>query len=97
MARLAASVCACLSNNCMELGRLTARDVWIMLRTADSSEATSESELQQLLDTLASTLVRAVDGDPNIGYVLSSSSTVTNMRLMNLGISLTSDEALVDA
>lgn len=77
-----------LSQWSLRLGSLTARDLWVMLEREGKAEGVSEAEVQGLLNMLAHPLVRALDGDPDEGYVLSSKLAVTRMRLERLGASV---------
>lgn len=88
LATLAAAVCELLAVNCATFGPLTARDLWLMLSTAESGDASSEEEIQGLVDTLSSPLVRAVSGTSSSGYVLACHPRVTQSRLRLLGVSL---------
>lgn len=87
---LGVAICACLEANSMKFGRLRARDLWLMLSNAEPGEVSTEEEIQDLLNTLASPLVLAVDGTPDKGYVLASSLAVVRMRLRLLGDALDS-------
>ena len=85
MRGVAAAIVRILSERCMTVGPLRARDLWlIMLERGEMAEGSSKEEIQGLLDMLAHPLVRAVDGDAESGYVLSSKPAVTRMRLQHL-------------
>lgn len=82
---VAAAIVKVLSERCMTVGPLRARDLWlIMLERGEMAEGSSKDEIQGLLDMLAHPLVRAVDGDAESGYVPSSKPAVTRMRLQHL-------------
>ena len=78
---LAVAVVKLLSEWCVSLGRLNARDLWLMLERDKGARDTSAEEVQNLLDMLVHPLVRAVDGDPDKGFAPSSKPAVTHMRL----------------
>ncbi len=85
MRRLVTAVVNVLSERCKVVGPLRARDLWlIMLERGEVAEGSSKDEIQSLLGMLAHPLVRAVDGDAENGYVLSSKPAVTRMRLQHL-------------
>jgi len=89
MRSVAAAVVKVLSDKCMIVGPLRARDLWlIMLERGEMAEGSSNHEIQDLLDMLAHPLVRAVDGDAQSGYVPSSKPAVTRMRLQLLTTSV---------
>lgn len=89
MRDVAAAIVKVLSERCMIVGPLRARDLWlIMLERGDMAEGSSNDEIQDLLDMLAHPLVRAVDGDAQSGYVPSSKPAVTRMRLQLLTTSV---------
>jgi hypothetical protein len=52
-----------------------------MLGSAEPEELSTEEEIQGVLDTLASPLVPAVDGEQSGGYVLACAPKVTQTRL----------------
>ena len=79
-----AMVLAVLSERCMSVGPLTAREIWIILEPNEVAEGSSRDEIQGLLEMLAYPLVRGVDGDAEQGYVPSSKPAVTYMRLQRL-------------
>ena len=89
MRGVAAAIVKVLSERCMIVGPLRARDLWlIMLERGEIAEGSSRDEIQGLLDMLAYPLVRAVDGDPEKGYVLSSKPAVARVRLQHLATSI---------
>lgn len=77
------------------LGPRLARDLHGRLYVDTGTIVASEEEIQGLLETLASPIVRAIHGDPENGYVLSCSPTVTAERLRILGASLVNETATV--
>jgi hypothetical protein len=86
---LGGAICSCLEANVMKFGRLQAHDLWLLLSNDEAGEVSTEDEIQELLNTLASPLVRAVDGTIGDGYVLASNLEVVRMRLGLLGEALT--------
>ena len=89
MRELASAVVNVLSERCMIVGPLGARDLWlIILERGDVAEGSSEKEIQVLLEMLSHPLVRAVDGSAEGGYVLSSKAAVTHRRLRHLAGSI---------
>lgn len=66
-------------------GRLTARDLFLILAESTVAEGTSEDELGMLLASLASPLLALLDGNPTEGYRVTTSSEVARMRLSALG------------
>ena len=94
MRGVAAAIAKVLSERCMIVGPLRARDLWlIMLERGEMAEGSSKDEIQDLLDMLAHPLVRAVDGDAGSGYVPSSKPAVTRMRLQLLTTSVAPEAA----
>ena len=82
---LVAAILRVLSERCMDVGPLRARDLWlILLERGETAEGSSEDEIQELLQMLANPLIRAIDGSPEEGYALSSRTSVTRLRLEHL-------------
>ena len=73
------------------LGPRTARDLLGRLYRDEGTPAATEPEIRDILASLASPLVNAIQGDPESGYVLSCSPTVTAERLRILGEALAAD------
>lgn len=73
------------------LGPRTARDLLGRLYRDEGTPAATEPEIRDILESLASPLVNAIQGDPESGYVLSCSPTVTADRLRILGEVLAAD------
>lgn len=78
---LATKLLRSLEARAMTFGRLTARDLWLILAHEEASDVTSSDEIQTVLDGLANPLVRAIDGDPTRGYVPASAAQVAALRL----------------
>jgi hypothetical protein len=64
-----------------EFGRLSARDLFLLLANDPVAEGTSEDEIQDLLATLSSSLLGMLDGDAQIGYRVTSSASVFAARI----------------
>ena len=91
MARLrdiAAELCAKLAERTGTFGPLTASQLMVILDQPD--KPSSAQEIQQVLDTLASPLVGAIQGTASEGYVLATALRVTQQRLHQLGDRLAS-------
>ena len=87
---LASELLATLADQTSDTGPLTARDLWLLMRNQPSGKASSEGEIQQMLDTLASPLVGAVQGTASAGYIRVAAPRVTQQRLHQLGDQLAS-------
>ncbi|MCY4272151.1 MAG: hypothetical protein OXF00_05855 [bacterium] len=83
---LAVALCAELAEKTSQLGPLSAPVLMGMLYQSD--KAYSEPEIQQVLDTLSSPLIGAIQGTADQGYVLATAPRVTQRRLQQLGDSL---------
>ena len=90
LAALARRLLDAIGEDAERFGHVTARDLHRGLARTEGNIVASEAQIQGLLDTLASPLVGAIQGDPDRGYVLACSPTVTTARLRILG------EALAD-
>ncbi len=77
---LAAELCAKLTESTGAFGSLTAPQLMVMLDKPSSAQ-----EIQQVLDTLASPLVGAIQGTADKGYALASAPRVIQQRLQQLG------------
>ncbi len=80
---LAVEICSKLAERTGAFGPLTAPQLMVMLGQPDKSS--SEQEIQQVLDTLASPLIGAVQGKASEGYVLATAPRVIQQRLQLLG------------
>jgi hypothetical protein len=78
---LTIAICDALRERSTAFGRLSARDVYLVLADNAAAEGTTESELQGLLDTLASPLIGVLDGSPEAGYLLTMAPEVAHLRL----------------
>lgn len=83
---LAASICRILAEKWDTHGYLTAQHLWALLPQAN------ELRIQSVLDTLASPLVGAIQGNREKGYVLATDPKVTQLRLALFGEELASPE-----
>ena len=88
LSALSGRVCNILADKCPTFGRLTARDLWLMLASPESGDSTSIEEIQDLLSMLGHPLVAAVEGSPEKGYVLATDLKVTRLRLELLAAQL---------
>jgi len=80
---LAVELCAKLAERTSAFGPLTASQLMVMLDQPD--KPSSAQDIQQLLDTLASPLVGAIQGTADKGYVLATAPRVIQQRLQQLG------------
>jgi hypothetical protein len=78
---LAAAVCEAIRDRSEVFGRLSARDLFLILAGQPVAEGTTEEELQALLDTLASPLLGVLHGSKNDGYRVASSADVARRRI----------------
>ena len=82
--QLAAVLCVKLAERTQTLGRMSARDLHVLL-VETAFEGTSESDIERLLEMLSHPLVGATDGCPKTGYVLATSLSMCAARLQLLG------------
>jgi Restriction endonuclease len=87
---LASAVCAALRSKSAAFGPLSARDLLLILADAPVAEATSEGELQTILDTLASPLVGVLMRTNEGAYWLTAMPEVMAARLEILAAALAS-------
>ncbi len=80
---LAVELCEKLAERTGAFGPLTASQLMVMIEQPD--KPSSEQEIQQTLDTLASPLAGAVQGTASTGYVLATAPRVIQQRLKQLG------------
>ena len=80
---LAVELCAKLAERTSAFGPLTAAQLMVMLNQPDNPS--SAQDIQQVLDTLASPLVGAIQGTADKGYVLATAPRVIQQRLQQLG------------
>lgn len=80
---LAAEICGNLAERTKAVGPIRASQLLMVL-----GHSTSESEIQQVLDTLASPLFGAIQGTADKGYILATAPRVIQQRLQQLGSQL---------
>jgi hypothetical protein len=78
---LAAAVCEAMRQHSAAFGRLSARDLFLVLAGDPAAEGTTEAELQSLLDTLSTSLFGILEGSPAAGYRLTMAPDVAQLRL----------------
>ena len=84
-AALAKWLLAAIGEEAEDLGPRTARDLHGRLYRDEGADVATELEIQDVLHSLASALLGAIEGDSDRGYVLACSPTVTAERLRVLG------------
>jgi hypothetical protein len=82
---LVAAALSAIRDHSEAFGRLTARDLFLIIAGDPVATGTSEAELQELLGTLASPLLGILVGEPAGGYRLATSPAVSRLRLEVLG------------
>jgi hypothetical protein len=78
---LAAAICDAIRDQSVAFGRLSARDLLLILSGKTVAEGTTEDELQALLDTLASPLLALLHGSKDVGYRVTTSPEVARLRI----------------
>jgi hypothetical protein len=81
IANLAATICDTIRVQSSELGRLTARDLYVLLKGSSTAEGLTVEDFQSLLNTLASPLLSVLDGSEQLGYRVTTSTGVVQQRL----------------
>ena len=84
-AALAKWLLAAIGEEAEDLGPRTARDLHGRHYRDEGADVATELEIQDVLHSLASALLGAIEGDSDRGYVLACSPTVTAERLRVLG------------
>ena len=79
--KLAATICDTIRVQSSELGRLTARDLYVLLKGSSTAEGLTVEDFQSLLNTLASPLLSVLDGSEQLGYRVTTSTGVVQQRL----------------
>lgn len=83
---LASTVLGIAREQATRFGRLTARDLYLIIASSETSEgAITIEDVQQVLAAMSSPLVGLVDGDPTSGYVVTTSPGVVGRRFRSLG------------
>ncbi|HEY0696880.1 MAG TPA: EVE domain-containing protein [Micromonospora sp.] len=78
---LAAAMCEAIRERSTVFGRLSARDLLLILAGQPVADGTTEDELQALLDTLASPLLSVLHGSKSEGYRVTTSAEVAQRRI----------------
>ena len=89
---LAAAMCAAIRDRSAVFGRLSARDLFLILSGQAVAEGTTEDELQALLDTLSSPLLAVLHGSPDDGYRVTTSAEVAQRRIEVVALQLSTSE-----
>ena len=94
---LAEATCRTLIDECIDVGPMSARDLWLTLRRESSEHSWTEDEVQEVLGILSSDLVGAIDVVPNSGesiqkYIPATSVEVAQHRLRTLADTLSAQE-----
>jgi hypothetical protein len=89
---LAAAMCEAIRVRSAVFGRLSARDLFLILSDKPVAEGTAEDELQALLDTLASPLLGVLHGSKNDGYRVTTSAKVAQRRIEIVAQQLSTSE-----
>jgi hypothetical protein len=66
-------------------GRLTARDLFLILADHPVADGLAEDRIQVLLDALSNPLLAVLEGNPSFGYRATSSSATAELRLHLIG------------
>ena len=85
---LAAACCQTIRERSGVVGRLHARDIYLLLIDQPVAEATSEDEIKELLRTLAGPPIGILDGTDDAGYRMTSTSDTSRRRLEVLAAQL---------
>jgi hypothetical protein len=89
---LAGTICDAIRDRSTVFGRLSARDLFLILAGQAIAEGTTEDELQALLDTLASPLLAVLQGSKNDGYRVTTSAHVSQRRIEAVAQQLSTSE-----
>ena len=74
-------MCTAIRDRSAVFGRLSARDLFLILSCKAVAEGTTEDELQALLDTLSSPLLAVLHGSQHDGYRVTTSAEVAQRRI----------------
>lgn len=74
-------MCEAIRERSTMFGRLSARDLLLILAEHPVAEGTTEGELQALLDTLASPLLGVLHGSKSEGYRVTTTALVAQRRV----------------
>jgi hypothetical protein len=89
---LAGAICEAIRDRSTVFGRLSARDLFLILSGRPVAEGATEEELQALLDTLASPLLAVLHGSKNDGYRVTTSAEVAQRRIEIVAKQLSTSE-----
>jgi hypothetical protein len=92
LVRLAAALCGAIRDKATDFGRLSARDLFLLLSGQAIADGTTEEELQTLLDALASPLLGVLHGSTTSGYRVTTSAQVAKRRIEILGHQLSTTD-----
>lgn len=81
LVHLAAAAWDAICDRSASFGRLSARDLLLILSSQPVAEGTTKEELQTLLDTLASPLINVLQGSKDDGYRVTTSADVARRRI----------------
>jgi hypothetical protein len=81
MLHLTTAICKLIVDRTTDFGRLSARDLYLLLSGSASLSDVTEHEIQVLLDALASSLLNFVEGSPASGYRSTTTFEVLRRRL----------------
>jgi hypothetical protein len=90
---LATRLCDTIRTRSETFGRLSARDLYLILADDPFADGTTEDRIQLILDGLSNPLVGVADGTASTGYRMSSTSAKGRLRLRILGDRIGSDKA----
>ena len=88
VATLARQVLEIARDQAPKFGRLTARDLYLIMASSSEDEAITVDDVHSVLLAMSNPLMGLVDGDPTGGYVVTASPGVVERRLKSLGESL---------
>ena len=93
---LAEAVCRALIDECADLGPMSARDLRLTLKHQDAEQSWAEDEISEVLATLSSDLVGAIEAVPTpdksaTTYIPATSLQVAQLRLRKLADALGTD------
>ena len=88
VATLARKVLEIARDQAPKFGRLTARDLYLIMASSSEDEAITVDDVHSVLLAMSNPLMGLVDGDSTGGYVVTASPGVVERRLKSLGASL---------
>jgi hypothetical protein len=90
---LAARLCDTIRARSAAFGRLSARDLNLMLAGAPVAEGVTEDRIQLILDGLSNPVVGILNGTASTGYRMTSTAANGRLRLQILGDRIGNDKA----